>query len=73
MSVHVYTFGLVHCSVCAPKDMRREQVERETDLAHPTGLDHGWKISHEPTFKGGEPNPCQCNDASDRLHYLMDC
>jgi hypothetical protein len=73
MSVTVYRFGLCHCSVCAPKNMLREQVETETDLAHPTGLDHGWKISGDETFKGGETNPCRCDQDGERLHYLMVC
>lgn len=71
--VRVYTFGIVHCSVCAPKDMPREQVETETNLAHPTGLDHGWKIAPDKTFKDGEPNPCPCNDTNDCQHWLMVC
>lgn len=71
--VVVYTFGLCHCSVCVPKDMPRREVELATDIAHPTGLDHGWKIDPSPAFKGGEPNPCRCNKDESRLHYLMVC
>lgn len=70
--VVVYTFGLCHCSVCAPKDLPLLHVETATDLAHPTGLDHGWKKSPE-NFKGGQPNPCQCNSDPSRMHYLMVC
>ena len=70
--VAVYTFGICHCSVCAPKDMQRSEVEWQTDIAHPTGLDYGWKIDDGP-FKGGEPNPCECNWDKNRLHYLMTC
>lgn len=73
MSVRVYTFGLCHCSVCVPREMSRAEIESGANIAHPTGLDHGWKISDEPTFKGGEPNPCECHDGETRLHYLMVC
>ncbi len=72
-NVRVYTFGLCHCSVCAPKDLPREAIERGANDAHPTGLDHGWQIDDAPTFKGGEPNPCACNSDPERLHYLMVC
>lgn len=72
MSVTVYTFGVCHCSVCAPADMPREDVIRETNWAHPTGIDHGWQISPE-SFKGGQSNPCACNSDVGRLHYLMVC
>jgi hypothetical protein len=72
MSVIVYTFGLCHCSVCVPKDMPRDEVERGANTAHPTGVTP-WKISDEPTFKAGEPNPCQCEGDSTRQHYLMVC
>lgn len=72
MSVTVYTFGVAHCSVCAPKDMARADVVVATNGAHPTGLDHGWRIARKK-FKGGESNPCQCNTDSSRLHYLMVC
>lgn len=71
--VEVYTFGLCHCSVCVPKDMSRADVEAGADVSHKTGLDHGWKISADKTFKGGEPNPCVCSCNPNRLHYLMVC
>lgn len=73
MSVTVYTFGLCHCSVCVPAGMKREDIERGADLAHPTGLDHGWSISSDPTFRAGQPNPCICNADTSRQHYLMVC
>ncbi len=69
----VYTFGVCYCSACAPADYTREQVEDGANLAHPTGLDHGWKISDDPTFKDGEPNPCTCNDDPFRKHWLLSC
>lgn len=70
--VIVYTFGVCHCSVCAPAGMKPEDVEADANLAHPTGLDHGWKVSDEPAFKGGEANPCQCTNPN-RKHYLLEC
>lgn len=73
MSVIVYTFGLCHCSVCAPNDMEPAQVVERANIAHPTGLDHGWSLSPDKTFKGGQPNPCECDTDKDRKHYLMVC
>lgn len=73
MSIHIYRSGLCHCSVCVPKDMVRDEIVSEVNSQHPTGLDHGWSISDEPTFKAGEPNPCRCDQDASRLHYLMVC
>lgn len=72
-NVLVYTFGVCHCSVCVPSDMPREEVEDGANEEHQTGLDHGWKISDDAHFKGGEPNPCPCDKATGRMHYLMVC
>lgn len=71
--VEVYTFGLVAASVCAPSELPRDEVLAGANAAHPTGLSWGWKFSDEPTFAGGQPNPCQCDQNPDRLHYLLEC
>lgn len=70
--VKVYKFGLAHCSVCAPKDMSREDVVFGANQEHPTGLDHGWSISEEG-FRTGQTNPCPCDIFPNRVHYLMIC
>lgn len=72
-NVVVYTYGICHCSVCAPKAMSRADVVSSANAVHPTGLDHGWEIDGAAQFKGGEPNPCPCNADADRLRYLMVC
>lgn len=71
--VTVYTFGLCHCSVCAPKDMPREKVRDAANIKHPTGLDRGWDFDEVPTFSGGQPNPCECDSDAGRMHYLLAC
>lgn len=71
--VVIYASGPVVCSVCVPAEMPREEIERSVNAQSPTGISSSWKISKDSTFKGGEPNPCQCNDGPQRLHYLMDC
>ena len=68
-SVYTYAVGLFNCSVCAPKSMSLEEVIRATPGS---GTQHGWRKSSE-NFSGGESNPCQCNDNSERLHYLLEC
>lgn len=69
----VYSKGLVHCSVCAPKDMPREEIVAETNSLNPTGIKHQWYIS-DKAFATGETNPCPCDSEPDsRLHYLMVC
>ena len=70
---NVYIWGLVHVSICGPKGAADEQVERAANRLHPTGLEHGWKLSKDPTFSGGQPNPCECDQDPDRRHWLLDC
>jgi hypothetical protein len=68
-----YRSGWVCCSVCVPKDWPIEEIERQVNAESPTGLDHGWKVSDDPTFSSGQPNPCPCENDQSRLHYLMNC
>ena len=71
--IDVYRVGLVHCSVCVPKDATREEIENYVNAQHPTGIELRWQISSDAKFSGGQPNPCPCNDHEERLHYLMVC
>lgn len=72
--IHVYAGGTLDVlSVCAPKEMPRERLVAAVNAGHPTGIESQWTVSEED-FRGGEPNPCPCNDEpDDRLHYLMHC
>jgi len=67
---NVYSYGLCFASVCAPLDMPEEEVVRQVNLSHPTGLDHGWKKADEP-FRTGEPNPFDAGDCG--WHWLLVC
>lgn len=69
--IQIYSNGIIHCSVCAPKDMDRAIMTTYTNFKNPTG-GSPWVISDEK-FRTGEDNPCQCNDDGGRLHYLMVC
>ena len=71
--VIVYSAGLVCCSACAPKSLTNEEVEAAVNAQLPTGLDHGWSISEDATFKTGQTNPCECEDDTTRMHYLLNC
>lgn len=71
--VHVYATGLCAASVCAPNDMHPDEVARLTNISRPTGIESQWQLSTDKTFKGGEPNPCVCEQDNTRLHYLMVC
>lgn len=73
MTIHIYSFGLVACSVCAPKDMPMDVLTREVNSANPTGIESQWALSEDKTFRGGEPMPCACNLDSGRMHYLFSC
>jgi len=71
--LEVYSHGLCYASVCTDLTERLEiEVEANRQLG-PTGLDHGWRISDEPTFKDGQSNPCPCNHYLDRRHFLLSC
>lgn len=85
--IFVYRASALCCSVCVPKEWTRDQVEAATNEDHDGKLrdelgeryeqfDRGelrWTISMDEAFKGGETNPCPCNDHPEtRLHYLMD-
>lgn len=66
--VNVYSVGMCYASVCAPQDMERDEVERQTNQAHPTGVGP-WHIADEP-FHTGEANP---HDAGCGNHWLLVC
>lgn len=68
--VLVYSRGLCFMSVCVVKDASAEEIEASVG---PSGTRRGWRMSEEKTFRTGEPNPCQCKDYRDRLHYLLEC
>ena len=36
--INIYGVGLCYASVCAPKDMPVEEIERQLNEAHPTGV-----------------------------------
>lgn len=71
--VFVYASGIVFCSVCAPENMSRSEVERLVNMQNPSGVTP-WKISEE-RFATGEENPHKCEkyDQEKRLHYLLNC
>ena len=73
MTVIVYAEGPMAASVCAPSDMPREKVAQQTNAKSPTGISSPWQFSQDETFKGGQPNPCPCEQDPTRTHYLMEC
>ena len=73
MLVDIYRVGLVHCSVCAPREMSAEEVVRRVNIQHPTGIVSQWKLDPSETFSSGKKNPCPCDRDSDKLHYLLVC
>lgn len=71
--IKVYSYGLIHCSVCVPKGLTKQQIEDAVNSTHPTGISSRWEVSNDATFKTGQSNPCICEQDSERLHYLMVC
>ncbi len=72
MSIQIYSLGIVACSVCVPKDMPKEEIEKEVNLQSPTGIRSKWKIAKE-SFKEGQKNGKPCDDDPNRKHYLLNC
>jgi hypothetical protein len=71
--VVIYSKGLVACSVCAPAEMKPDEVEAEVNLQNPTGILSCWKISEDSTFRQGGPNPGPCDATANRRHWLLNC
>ena len=74
---HVYAPGLVACSICVPAQYSRQQVEQAADALHPTGLDHGWKVTADE-FASGAPNPSPCTQVDGstdpaKAHWTLTC
>lgn len=67
-----YSVGIIHISVCVPKEMKRVEITKDANAKYPTGISSKWKI-HKGNFHNGNSNPCQCDQEEDRLHYLLSC
>jgi hypothetical protein len=63
--------ALYYCSLCAPKTLDQADVRAWLNTVNPTGVDFTWHFASNLTLFGGEPNPHQCHDDPDRLHYLF--
>ena len=72
-TVRIYSNGIVHCSVCVPKDMSREAIEGAVNLQNPTGVSTKWKIDESGKFADGTLFPAQCEEDATRFHWLMVC
>lgn len=67
----VYAMGVVHASVCAPRDMEVAEMLARVNSEHPTGVGP-WVLSSQP-FADGTPNPTDCDDHKENIHYLLEC
>lgn len=71
--LEVYSNGLCYCSICTNLDSVA-MIENLVNLENPTGTSSRWKISKDPTFNSGDPNPCPCNQKPNtHKHYLLEC
>lgn len=71
--VQIYSWELVHLSVCAPGDLAPNEVEDDANRQSPTGLSSRWQIDPDEGFRSGEPNGCSCNSDPERRHWLLSC
>lgn len=72
MTIHIYAVGVCYCSVCAPSDMSKEDVEIWVNTQNPTGIKSKWKISDE-NFNSGEENGfINICDGKETRHWLLD-
>lgn len=67
--------GIACLSICVPADYTPEQIEEAANTTYPTGLESGgrWELSDDPTFSGGQTNPCDCERGPSHRHYLLNC
>ena len=75
MDVEIYSMGMLCCSVCAPAEMPREEVEKSVNEQSPAGTEHGWRISEDKTFSDGTTENggiVDCHRGHTR-HWLLDC
>jgi hypothetical protein len=49
---------------CAPKDMTRDEVQREIDKYHLSGTSGGWQLVHQ------DDNPIDCEQDKTKQHWL---
>ena len=72
--IHIYSKGIVSCSVCAPTNMTIEEVTKEVNAKNPTGIKTDWELSEEKFFSDGNtPHPKVCEGNETRTHYLFHC
>ena len=71
--VDIYSKGIVHCSVCAPRDIPIGEVEELTNMQNPTGIESRWQLSGDKEFASGQSNPSACDELDGNLHWLMVC
>jgi hypothetical protein len=65
--------SLVWAVACAPQGTKRIELEAAANAQHPTGLDHGWKLSRKRKLESGDPHPAPCLEDAGRLHWLLTC
>lgn len=71
--VHIMSEGIFYLTACAPADMDGQAVEGEVRRRAIAGTSHGWRLSKDPTFSGGQTNPCVCDQDDTRKHWLFAC
>jgi hypothetical protein len=72
-AVYLYRVGPLSMSVCAPGTADAAEVARAINRHYPCGTEHGWVVSQDTHFLGGETNPCTCEESPERKHWLIDC
>lgn len=72
--VTAYAVGICAASVCAAADASPDEIADAINASYPTGISSRWRVSGDPTFASGEPNPCPCNEEPEsRRHWLLEC
>jgi hypothetical protein len=72
--IFILAWGLVCMSVCAPKGMDIEEVEKLANSKQPTGISSRWAKSDDPNFATGQPQGCDCDQMPEtRRHFLLNC
>jgi hypothetical protein len=69
VNVTIYAMGIITCSACAPATLTAGKVAAAVREQEPGA----WRISSDPEFADGTPNPGPCDTGPGRRHWLLEC
>ena len=65
--------GLLGMQVCSEKNASDEEILEVCNRENKCGTTNGWSYVVRNDEEYPQSNPIQCEDHSDRLHFLVGC